>query len=107
MNRCLAGLFLILSIGCGSDETPPPVPDAAASAPAPAETRKILEGLRSKNPRLQFAALGALGRFPSVARSQRDQIEQIQATAQDLRVREKAGQLLEEISQDAEGEGQP
>ena len=60
----------------------------------PAEMRRILEGLRSDRPGMQYAALNTLGRFPTVARTNREHVERLRKESKDQRVRRKATELL-------------
>ena len=96
MNRVLAALILALLIGCGSSEPsegpPPKRPDAAVVPPA--EMRGILEGLRSDDPNMQYAALQTLSRFPSVVQRNTEHVRRLQKEGKSQRVRQKAAELL-------------
>lgn len=56
--------------------------------------RMVLEGLKSDHPRVQQAALEVLSRFPSAARTYRQQIERLQNSSPNPQVRQKAAELL-------------
>jgi len=97
----LALLVLASLFGCGSDEGPV-VPVAIANdAPAvpPAEMRMMLEGLRSDHPRVQYAALENLSRFPSVVQAYREHVGRLKKEGKDQRVRQKAAELLASLEE--------
>lgn len=96
MNRMLAALILALLIGCGSSEpTVAPLPEGPdAAAVPPAEMRGILEGLRSDDANMQYAALQTLSRFPSVVQRNTEHVRRLEKDGKSHRVREKAAELL-------------
>ena len=94
-------LALALLLGCGSSETPePPTPEQQQAPAVPqAEMRMILEGLKSDNPRVQYAALETLGRFPTVVQTYHEHVKRLQSNSKDKRVRQKATELLASIEE--------
>jgi hypothetical protein len=101
VRSILAVLISVLVLGCGPSETPePPVPENRETiAVPPAEMRRILEGLRSHRPRMQYAALNTLERFPTVAQTYREHVERLQQESKDQRVRRKARKLLASLEE--------
>ena len=94
-------LTLALLVGCGSEE-----PAASPSPPAkdmvsmsPEVMRMVLAGLKSNDPRVRYASLDKLSRFPEVARTYREHVEQIQKEGKDERVRKKAAELIATLDQ--------
>lgn len=100
-SRWTALLLLALLPGCGPGETPKTPVSEKQEAPAlpPAQMRTVLEGLKSEQPGVQYAALETLGRFPTVAQSYREQVERLQQNSQDPRVRQKAAELLASLEE--------
>jgi hypothetical protein len=96
VGKRLVPLVLALVVGCGPAEPHvTPVPEArTAPAVSPAETRMMLESLRSDDPRVQYAALETLSRLPSVAQAHREHVERLQREGGNERVRQKAAELL-------------
>lgn len=96
-------LLLVLAsfLGCGPDEQPvAPLPNASeAPAVPPAEMRMLLEGLSSDHPRVQYAALENLSRFPSVVQTYREHVERLEKEGKDQRVRQKAAELLASLEE--------
>ena len=99
--RMLAVLISALVLGCGPSE-PPKAPDPEQQegpAVPPAEMRMILEGLRSDRPGVQYAALDALERFPTVVQTYREHVERLGNESKDKRVRQKAMELLASLDE--------
>jgi len=101
ISRILAAFVLAVAIGCGSEEPPvPPVPEGQdAAAVPPAEMRRILEGLSSNHPRMQYAALKTLSEFPSVVQTYREHVERLQKEGKNEQVRRKAADLLASLEE--------
>ena len=102
MVRNIFVLLVLASLfGCGSDEPPVAPVSNASDAPAvpPAEMRMMLEGLRSDHPRVQYAALENLSRFPSVVQTYREHVERLKKESKDQRVRQKAAELLASLEE--------
>lgn len=101
VSRILAVLISALVLGCGSSETPvAPAPEKEEAPAVPAaEMRTILEGLKSDDPGTQYAALEALGRFPTVVQTYREHVERLQEASTDQRVRQKATELLASLDE--------
>jgi len=97
----LALLVLAFLFGCGSDEqAAAPVPNESdAPAVPPTEMRMMVEGLRSDHPRVQYAALENLSRFPSVVQTYREHVEGLEKESTDQRVRQKAAELLASLEE--------
>lgn len=100
-RRIVAVLALALVVGCGSEQPAPAPPAAGVQAPEmpAAQMHKVLEGLRSNNPRTQYAALEMLAKFPTVVQTYREQIERLQQEAKDARIRKKAAELLASVEE--------
>lgn len=101
VRRILTSLVLASIVGCGSSE-PAAVPlSQGGDAPAvpPAEMRMMLEGLRSDHPRMQYAALENLSRFPSVVQTYREHVERLQTQSNNQQVRQKAAELLASLKE--------
>ena len=98
----LAPLVLVLVLGCGGSEPPiAPLSDAPdPPAVSPAETRMMLDSLRSDDPRVQYAALETLSRLPSVVRAHREHVERLQQEGGDEDVRQKAADVLASLEAD-------
>ena len=102
VGKAFAVLLVVLLVGCGaSDETSvaPVTEKSDVTDVPPAEMRTILEGLRSDNPRMQYAALQTLSRFPSVVQAHREHVERLQQASKDQRVRQKAAELLASLKE--------
>jgi len=101
VRRILASLVLAFFVGCGSSEpSAVPAPDGRdAPAVPPAEMRMMLDGLRSDDARMQYAALENLGRFPPVVQTYREHVERLQKEGKDERVRQKAAELLASLEE--------
>ena len=99
--RILAVLVSALLLGCGPSEAPPPPVPQNREMPdlPPAEIRKILDGLTSDSPRMQYGSLNALGRFPAMAQTYREHVERLQKESKDKRVRRKATELLASLEE--------
>ncbi|HID77697.1 MAG TPA: hypothetical protein EYP56_17090 [Planctomycetaceae bacterium] len=102
MVRRLAALLLAAALaGCGGETTEAPLPAAGRDVGAvpPEQMRQILEGLRSKRPRLQYAALETLSRFPPVAQAYRSHVERLEKESPSQQVRRRAAELLRSLEQ--------
>jgi hypothetical protein len=96
VRRFLVLIVLVWATGCGSQQPPvasDPQGRDALNVP-PAQMRTILEGLRSDQPRVQYAALLTLDQFPKVVQAHRAHLERLQRAGGDQRVRQKAAELL-------------
>ncbi len=99
VRRILTSLVLSIFVGCGASEPPAATVPEGRETPAvpPAEIRMMLEGLRSEHPRMQYAALENLGRFPSVVKTYREHVERLQKEGNHQQVRQKAAELLDSL----------
>lgn len=95
-----------LWIGCGSEEPAPAPPVSASDATSlpPELIRTALDGLKSNNPRVQYASLDRLASYPEVVRTYREHVERLQREGRDEKIRQKAAELLAAVTSGEEAE---